>query len=274
MGLDADLMASLILYGEEGALPPPTPRGETVFILNEHGVDRAATVRHGPWFLCASAYTAPVANSRWYQDRQNLVSIYHDQTGLILGGGNTKLQPAWSNFTVGDIALLAHRPGDDNPHFLPQGRLYHVPSAAELVQQPELGLNLTYGPQRCCIRILPKDDRTLQYRLQTTGESGLPVAAHLTLMPHCGRPLETAAGRKFVLGDAPIELGPDQIGGWISHNGCRLRLPATASLHWPRLPHNPYTKDGRSHPQDGRIEIAIPLDPGHPECEITLEILP
>jgi hypothetical protein len=202
------------------------------------------------------------------------LGVYYDRTGLILGGGNTKLQPAWSNFTVGDAALLAHRPGDDNPHFLPQGRLYHVPSAAELVRQPELGLNLTYGPERCRIRILPKDDRTLQYRLQTTGESGLPVAAHLTLMPHFGRPLETAAGQKFVLGDAPIELGSDQIGGWISHAGCRLRLPAMASLHWPRLPHNPYAKDGRCSPQDGRIEIAIPLNPGHPECEITLEILP
>ena len=66
----------------------------------------AATVRHGPWFLCALAYTAPVANSRWYQDRQNLVSIYHDKTGLILGGGNTKLQPGVDKLTVGNMALL------------------------------------------------------------------------------------------------------------------------------------------------------------------------
>jgi len=30
--------------------------------------------------------------------------------GLILGGGNTKLQPAWSSFTLGDITILSHRP--------------------------------------------------------------------------------------------------------------------------------------------------------------------
>ena len=46
--------------------------------------------REGPWFICLSGYTAPVPQSRWIQDRQNLVSLYHDKAGLILGGGSDR----------------------------------------------------------------------------------------------------------------------------------------------------------------------------------------
>jgi len=111
-----DLIASLLLYGEEGAVESEASgSGATTFVLREGGVDRAATVRQGSWMTCLSAFTSPINTSRWSRDRQNLVSVYHEKTGLIFGGGNTKLQPAWSTFTVGDPAFLSHRPGDTNP---------------------------------------------------------------------------------------------------------------------------------------------------------------
>ncbi len=273
-GLDPDLIASLLLYGKEGPVAE-VPAGQTpqVFVLTEGGIDRAATVRHGPWFICLSAYTTPVSNSRWIQDRQNFVSIYHDKTGLILGGGNTKLQPAWSTFTVGDMSLLAHTPGDTNPDFLPKGQLYHVPSSAKLILEPEPGLDLTYGPETCRVRVRPEDDRMLEYEIEATAASDLPVTAHLTLIPHMNEPLETAAGQKVTIGDTPVEFSPEQLGGWIACAGYRLRLPPAASLHWPALPHNPYRKDGRAGPGEGRIEIRIPFDEDHRRCEVAVEVL-
>ncbi len=272
--LPADLIASLLLYGQEGHVaqtPPPEPR--EMFVLTEDGTGRAATIRSGPWFVCLSAYTAPIHKSRWIQDRQNLVSIYHDQTGVILGGGNTKLQPAWSNFTVGDMTLLQHKKGDANPDFIPKGELYHVPSAAKLVREPDPGLDLTYGPSACRVRVCPRDDRTLACVVEATTESDLPVAAHLTLIPHLGGQLETAAGQKAVLGEAAVDWSADQVGGKVTHAGYRLHLPASATLHWPARRHNPYRKDGRSTPAEDRIEIRIPLDNEHPSCTIVVEIL-
>lgn len=270
--LPADLCASLLFFGEEGPLPESGPNEET-FVLREEGADRAATLRRGAWFLCLSAYTAPVVNSRWIQDRQNLVSIYHDTPGLILGGGNTKLQPAWSNFTVGDPALLAHRPGDTNPDFLPKGTLYHVPSAAKLVLTPEPGLELTYGPETCRIRVVPLDDRTLQYTIQTEAASGLPIHAHLTLLPRWDKPLETAAGEKLSLGDVQVTLPPDRLGAWIAHAGYRVSVPPSATLLWPVMPHNPYRADGHGTPQEARIVVRIPLDRQHREYRVVLEAL-
>jgi len=38
----------------------------------------------------------------------------------------------------------------------------------------------------------------------------------------------------------PIELGPEQIGGWIRHGGWTLTIPPAARLSWPVLPFNRY----------------------------------
>lgn len=272
-GFDADLAASLLLFGEEGPIaePPPGQRDE-VFVLREGGDARAATVRRGPWFVCLSAYTAPIVRSRWIQDRQNMVSVYHEKTGLILGGGNTKLQPAWSNFAVGDLTALAHRPGDTNPDFLPKRALYHVPSKATLAGTSEPFLDLTYGTEACRLQVVPKDDRTLEYVISSTATADLPVHAHVTLLPHLGKPLETGAGQKVVLGKKELQLTAAQLGGWVAHAGYRLHVPATATLLWPALPHNPYRADGRATPEEGRIVVRIPLDRQHREYRLRLEI--
>jgi hypothetical protein len=258
--LDADLIASLLLYGEEGPLTPERASASDCYVLAERDTPRAAIVHRGPWFLCLSAYTAPVVASRWSQDRQNFVSIWHEKTGLILGGGNTKLQPGWSTFTVGDEKALSHRPGDTNPKFLPQGTLFHVPSAATLSIKPDASLALTYGGETCRVTVTPKDDRSLVYEVQSTHRSGLPVAAHVTILPRLGKPLLTAAGRTAKLGPQRIDLGPAELGGLVRHAGFAIRVPKGASLRWPALPHNPYRADGHAEPQEGRIEIRVPLE--------------
>jgi hypothetical protein len=272
--LDADQNASFLLYGEEGPIAEASAgqRDET-FALTEGGVARAATVQRGPWFVCLSAYTAPISKSRWIQDRQNLVSIYHDKLGLIVGGGNTKLQPDWSTFTVGAPSLLAHRVGDTNPDFLPKGKLYHVPSAANLAVTPEPSLQLTYGPETCSVRVVPKDERSLEYVVETSAAAELPICAHLTLIPQRSKPLETAAGQRLTLGDKPITLGGNQLGSWIGQASYRVHLPSTATLVWPVLPHNPYTADGHATLGEARLVIRLPLDREHRQCRVLLEVV-
>lgn len=269
--VSADLAASLLLYGEEGPITQGLEEdSDHEFLLVEGGEDRAAVIRKGPWFVCLSAYTAPIPKSRWIQDRQNLISIYHDRTGLIIGGGNTKLQPAWSNFTVGDAALLTHTPGDTAPDFLPRGELYHVPSEAKLARQ-DPGLDLKYGTETCSVRVRIRDERTLEYELTATVGSDLPVNAHLTLIPHLGGTVEGGGGKE-VLGEAAMVWSAEELGGMLAHRGYRLRLPETATLHWPALPHNPYRKDGRATPEEGRIEIRIPFDREHARHVVVVEI--
>ena len=202
-----------------------------------------------------------------------MVSIFHDKTGLILGGGNTKLQPTWSSFTVGDVSLLSHKPGDTSPDFLPKGDLHHVPSAAKLVLDSTFGLDLTYGPETCRIRVQPVDEKTFEYTIEATSNSDLPTAAHLTLIPHMNATLETGAGQSIKITDEALSVSPEKLGGRVTYAGYRLHLPPTASLHWPALPHNPYRKDGRATAEEGRIEIRIPLDEARSCHKITLKIV-
>jgi hypothetical protein len=271
--LSDDSLALFILHGDEGKIADPATCPAGWFELTEANVPRAVTLRQGPWFICLSAYTAPVDRDRWHQDRQNLVSIWHEQAGLVLGGGNTKLQPAWSNFTVGLMDLLRHKPGDTNPNFLPQGQLYHIPAEARLTREPAPGLDLTYGPETCRLRLRPSDEHTLEYRVEASARSGLPVLAHLTLLPHLGTSLETGRRRKTTLGTSPITLSAAELNGTLTYNGCRFHLPPRATLHWPALPHDPYRKDGQATPGQGRIEIRIPLDPSSTSATVTLRVL-
>lgn len=266
--LGADLAASFLLYGQEGdALPTPGEKARHLFTL---GGD-ALIQRAGPWFVCLSAYHAPVPASRWIQDRQNLVSLFHDRTGLILGGGNTKLQPLWSTFTVGDTALLSHKPGDESPNFAPPPGLLHVPDAATLSTTPP-ALALRYGGADCRVRVdLSEPDKArLLYAVGSLPEQ--PVAAHLTLLPRMGQDWETASGKTGKLGSEPFRLGPGEAGAWLAHNGWRISLPPGASVVWPVLPHNPYKKDGSAAPQEGRIVVILPFDANVLRQEVTVEV--
>lgn len=270
--LDPDLMASLILYGEEGLLESAEEGAEEEFVLREEGEERAMTLRRGPWFICLSAYTSPVSTSRWIQDRQNLMSIFHDRVGLIIGGGNTKLQPAWSNFTVGNMDLLKHTPGETKPNFLPQGDLIHVPEKATLLRTPMPGLALDYGSESCRIEVNVVNDSSLEIRLETTTRSELPVLAHLTLLPHLNEKLILGKEREVILTEEPLHVSAAELQGQLSFAGYRLRLPESAELHWPALPHNPYRKDGRATAEEGRIEIRIPFDSEHAGRCVLLEV--
>lgn len=267
---DPDNMASFILYGEEGpTLPTPAQHDQTWV-----SADRKALIkREGEWFVCLSAYCCPVYGKRWIQDRQNLVSIYHDKLGLILGGGNTKLQPLWSNFTVGDTALLSRKPGETNPKFTPPKGLVHIPYASSLVRTESPGLLLDYDGERCKINVDLVDDSTAVIRLKATRETGRAVAAHLTLLPHFGKPVTCERSDEKPLGPEPFALSSKEAGSWIEHAGWRLSLPEGATVTWPVLPHNPYVKDGASKPAEGRIVVSLPFSQEKPEYELKLEVI-
>jgi hypothetical protein len=265
-----DLAASLFQYGREGEIKPPqSAGGRGMFVL---GNNDAMTRRNAPWFTCLSAYHAPVPTSRWIQDRQNLISLYHDDVGLIIGGGNTKLQPLWSTFTVGDVSLLTHTPGDEDPKFLPPPGISHVPSEAKL-DPDATALHLTYGDVQVHATVeLDDQQATLVYALDS--ETSQPVAGHAILMPRMKRPWSTASDKHGTLSDEPIELKAGDAGAWLQLDRVRIALPENASIHWPVLPHNQYRKDGHAEPAEGRLVIALPLDNAHRRAEIKVSVMP
>jgi hypothetical protein len=229
------------------------------------------TLRHGPWFTCMTSYHTEPPQNRWIQDRQNFVSLFHDDCAVILGGGNTKLQPLWSTFTVGDPNLLKHKPGDEDPNFFPPPGIRHVPTDAKL--DPEKGLlDLDYGGVPCSVSVDISDPKKakLTYRLLSPRPDR--VEAHVTLLPKIGVEWKTASAESGTLSATPLKLSPGEAGKWFEHRGWRISVPSQASIQWPVLPHNPYTKDGHAEPHEGRIVMTLPFDAKTSQYEITVEV--
>jgi hypothetical protein len=257
--LPADEAAALLLMGEEGESAVDPTQADFDYVL---GDGEAAVRRRGPWYLVVSAITAPVPNSRWIQDRQNFVSVYHEAAGVVLGGGDTKLQPGWSTFTVGDTALLRHRPGDEDPDFQPPPGLRHVPDAARLLGGGALGVELTFGAAKGQVRLEVKGPDRLEYRV-----SGDPsLTAHVVSVLRL-EPAESFA-RRYQVNVSPLgKAGAEPA----ARPTVQLHLPARATVRWPVLPHDPYRKDGRADPADGRMVVDVPL--AEPQA-LVLELRP
>ena len=266
---EADYAAHILHYGGSGGAEPMRA-GRKEFTASMG--DKALVVRDGSWFTTHSGFVCEPPQSRWYQDRQNLISVYHDRTRLIMGGGNTKLQPLWSTFVVGDTSLLQHTEGDENPDFAPKGELYHVPSAVQIERDgAKTRMIMTYGPETCTAELEPADNTTMKLRYSSTMNSGLPVQANLTFVPHPDQLVRLASGTSVKLGENTLEI--DRTGGWLRHNGWKLTVPYDACMRWPVLPHNPYRKDGEAELEESLLTVSVTFSAQSLSYELTLEIV-
>ena len=258
---DADYAAAMLLHSGEGTEAPleTAPDQATVCLQTTSAIIK----RCKPWQWTFTGFASEPPISRWVQDRQNLVDIYHDDLGLVAGSGHTKLQPLWSTFTVGDTSLIQHREGDTDPDFNPEIALQWTPDVVVLndyekatkmrMKYGDTGLQLGHG--RFAVYAEAKDDDTLE--LVFTAPAGEQAEAHLPLLKR-GDSIHTANGTEVQLGDAPVRL--DDFGGWLTYAGLRIELPAGAYLVWPVLPHDPYVKDGKADPDKARPVLCMPFD--------------
>ena len=223
----------------------PIPHDRPAYQIHDQG---HALIRRGQgWFYCLSAVVTPPVESRWGQDRSNYLSIWHEGTGLIVGGGNSKGQPEWSTFAVGEGADAAF-----------------LPTAAELrTDAGRDAIALSYGDpaqagKTCILAVQVVSRKCIE--LQLTGAERVPSVAHLMLKIGPEKPLRTGAGCTLALDGRPIDLDSDASGGWIAWDGWRLTVPAGSRFQWPVLPFNPYTADGAAPLDEAAGILTVPLE--------------
>ncbi len=242
--------------GNGPSVPPAAASGDGATVL---GKNEAATVRRGNWEWTVSSYATPPIQNRWIQDRQNMVDVFYKGVGLLMGGGNTKLQPYWSTFTVGDPTTLHHKAGDVDPQFIPKVDLAWTPLKGSLasVQDPTR-LDLTYdGNVDCSVTLEPQADGALA--LTYKAPAGKRVQAHLPLMKTADT-VVTAKGQTLALSENEVVLDAANIGDWIQLGRLRVNVPAGASLRWPCRNHDPYTQDGHSPLYNSKLVLVLPFD--------------
>ncbi|MEX0717157.1 MAG: hypothetical protein WD066_11235 [Planctomycetaceae bacterium] len=183
--------------------------------------------KSGPWTYCLSGLISTLSMNRYYMARQGHVGIYHEKTGQIVTGANSKRQPELATFMVAAEGETRSTPLD---------------SKLEMSDgtDPD-ALTLAYDTFYAVLRVPRPEGGKLRLRADLAHTAARQSARMtLQLILHPGEELETAAGGKYVLGEEKLELGPEQLGGWIKHHGWKIELPDTARLDWPVYPYNPY----------------------------------
>src|SRR5262249_51217042 len=242
-------IAQSALYCHEGptaAIPQELPRSVYRMKVN------AGIRKTGPWLVCLSGLIDTPIDSQFTLDRQGHLSIYHEKLGLIVTGTNSKRQPELATFLektkdrVTTIPLSSRLRMSDERDRLGLG--YHTFFAEAEVPRPT------------------EDQLKFRFAITETGRGRLQdVRLNLQLVLQEGQTLQTAK-RKVVLGEKRVELGPDEIGGWIRHRGWTLKVDPAARLVWPVLPFNPYRnapETSLSHAV-GVLSVQVKVEPPPP----------
>ena len=251
-----DYAATMLLYSGTGAsIPPAADRDQGAVAL---GNNDAVVRRKKPWTWAFSGYACKPIRNRWIQDRHSLIDIFHDSLGLVIGGGNTKLQPYWSTFTVGDPALLRHKPGQTHPNFVPKIDLFWTPDKATIADSDKAtAMKLAYGAATCRVSAEPRDDGSLA--LTYHAPKGARVEAHVPFL-YRSPTLRAATGRKVPLTKDDLLLTSEQVGDHFVYSKLKVTMPKGASLRWPARQHNPYKRDGSSPLSTAKLALVLPFE--------------
>jgi len=217
-------IAQNALYFHEGPVAP-IPQDQPRYA---HQMSVPAGIRKaGPWVVCLSGLIGTQAvTSRFYLDRQSSLSVFHQNRGLIVNGGNSKRQPELATFWEKI-----------------QGQVFHMPLTSRLrMNEDGDRLSVAYNTFFSDLEVDSPSERRLSFRFLVT-RKGDPEEAQLTLQLalKAGETLATGAGKQVVLGAERIVLGPEQLGGWIRHHGWTLEVDPSSQLTWPVYPYFPYS---------------------------------
>jgi len=200
----------------------------------------------GPWVVCLSGLISTQAvTNQFFLDRQGHLSVFHEKLGLIITGANSKRQPELATF----MEKLS-------------GSVFHMPLSSRLQMSEERDrLSLAYNTFFSDLNVPTPSDTELQFRFVITGKGTPAEEAQLTLQLclKAGETLETAAGRKIVLGSERIELPAEALGGWLRHHGWTLKVDPASRLVWPIYPFDPYANGPETSLEHAVGALSVPL---------------
>lgn len=247
-------LAQNALYYHEGPLEPIPQDAENY----SHRMSVPAGIRKtGSWVVALSGLADLPAPTQWRLDRQGHLSVFHRKTGLIITGANSKRQP--------ELATFWEKAG---------GQLHVIPIDTRL-QTEDAGdrLSLAYNSFFSVLEIPPPSEREARFRFDITLKGrGAEASLNLQLCLQPGKPLETGAGKTFTLDETALELAPEDIGGWIRHNGWTLHTASGARLAWPVRPYSPYSNGPEQGIRNAVGALSTPVGRASETLEFRIQV--
>ncbi|MDD5599623.1 MAG: hypothetical protein PHV82_16885, partial [Victivallaceae bacterium] len=227
---------------------------------------KSAVMKNSGWYAALCGYENKPHAGGFRLERQNLLSAWHEKTGLIVGGGHSNYQPEFSNFSVFD-----HR-----------GILHYLHSAPEIqARENELKLTMTYGGLAAVVLVRTEDARhiAIRYGIESFTEevsADYAVRTNLILAVRPGSAI-IAGKNRAELNEKSILWTEEDFGAGIQHNHWNLVIPQrieSATVKWPFYPYNSYRRDRKSELKTAAIIVSAQLFPKEPFIEYRIEILP
>ncbi len=225
----------------------------------------SAVMRQDDWCCSLCGYENSTHMGGFRLERQNLLSVWHAKTGLILGGGHANYQPEFSNFNVTDR----------------KGILHYLHTAPQIKSQDNgIELTMTYGglPVTLSMQIVDKHRIRVRYSiLDFTADvsSRFMVRANLIVVGKPDASIQHGTQREN-LDQQNVLWTEEDFEDGIDHNGWKLRIPKrneSAMVKWPVYPYNSYRKDRKSELEKAAIIVSAQLVPTEPVVEYEIEIL-
>ena len=247
------------------AKPLPIDRKRFTWRLEDKGLVR----KEGPWFYALSAWENQTCSGNPYHfERTQMLSVYHNAAGLIIGGGNDK-----RSYHAATIHLLE---GGEVHYFPPLEGKLSVGVTSTVLSKPGRCDRLTfdYGAAIARLEVRCESDCLLRVGLaiettMTDAEMALvlqmPIKAPLTLANGQKRLRLPAAKQDDDPKATPLARSLALPGAW------KLGLPTGASLIWPHLPWNAYRPPTyRVEPEEAVALVRVPLAKRTGKAEVTI----
>jgi hypothetical protein len=219
---------------------PEKPAPQEMENFDARLVSGARLIKRGSWVVCLSGIISPPwEGNQYFLERYTYLDIWHEKTGLIIGGGNTKRQP--------QIAGLLMEPSNGALDFRPRDSRITLDGS-------ELLLEVEFDSFRGRQRVSIMDDNTIKFSAGF-GEKTLPTLwpnryeCNLQIQVKSGEQVNTSGGVQTTLDQDTGRLLEEQVGERIETGSWSLDVPAgITSFRFPFLPFYNYNRDGKIGP--------------------------
>ncbi len=219
-------IAQNLHYYEDGPEAPIPQEAENY----RHELDRPAVVqKRGPWVYSISALISPERPlSQFYLDRTGPISLWHEKTRHIIGGGNSKGQPQLATFSV--------KRGDSGWSHLPLDMLLESSEGTDTLCVAHEGFSL-----RLKISVQDQTSAVLIVSSERTYDRDEDTAfLNLPLVVRTGETIMTGRGERLTLSSEKIMLDTDAAGHKVAYKQWQVSLPDQAHFEWPVYTYSPY----------------------------------
>lgn len=208
--------------------------------------------RKEDWTITGCCLKPMIGAGRWVMQRQNLISVFHRDSGLIIGGGHSMAQPEFSSFNI-----------------IAAGKVSYLHDEGTVLEN---GLHLRYETVHCEIRTEFKNSKhlNLRYSVENLGEDDKALA-QLPLWI-AGLDEIQVAGVSHVLANSSLVIDLPA-GEALQLGNATLKLTEDARLLYPLDGYSPYVQEQPEDPKNRRQAVLqVTLYPWRNQLDVEASI--